>query len=285
MNKRLFVTLSMAGLAMVAFGARKPKAAIKSSVKTVAIQQPTFTEWHDLQVNEINRLPLHTLHFAYDPNDFPGTGAEYLDKKKSMNYLSLEGTWKFNWVANADERPTDFYKTDLDDSKWNNIQMPGNWEMLGYGQPEYVNVGFAWRGHFDQQPVADPMPEAVVHELEIVEIDKGQRPPVAAPLRLAQHLLQPVLQQVAVGQAGQRVMRCLIFQLLAIVVLSGDVFNRSLIVQRLTILPQYGMGVLGDPDTAAVTAIVPSRLILTAVSSTGNGSASVSTDAISSSVM
>ena len=156
MNKRLFVTLSMAGLVMVAFGARKPKAAIKSSAKTVAIQQPTFTEWHDLQVNEINRLPLHTLHFAYDPNDFPGTGAEYLDKKKSMNYLSLEGTWKFNWVANADERPTDFYKTDLDDSKWNNIQMPGNWEMLGYGQPEYVNVGFAWRGHFDQQPPAVP---------------------------------------------------------------------------------------------------------------------------------
>ena len=156
MNKRLFVTLSMAGLAMVAFGARKPKAAIKSSVKTVAIQQPTFTEWHDLQVNEINRLPLHTMHFAYDPNDFAGTGAEYLDKKKSMNYLSLEGTWKFNWVANADERPTDFYKTDLDDSKWNNIQMPGNWEMLGYGQPEYVNIGFAWRGHFDQQPPAVP---------------------------------------------------------------------------------------------------------------------------------
>ena len=156
MNKRLFVTLSMAGLAMVAFGAKKPKAAIKPLNKTVAIQQPTFTEWHDLQVNEINRLPLHTLHFAYDPNDFPGTGAEYLDKKKSMNYMSLDGTWKFNWVANADERPTDFYKTDLDDSKWKSIQMPGNWEMLGYGQPEYVNVGFAWRGHFNQQPPAVP---------------------------------------------------------------------------------------------------------------------------------
>ena len=141
---------------MVAFGAKKPKAAIKPLNKTVAIQQPTFTEWHDLQVNEINRLPLHTLHFAYDPNDFPGTGAEYLDKKQSMNYMSLDGTWKFNWVANADERPTDFYKTDLDDSKWKNIQMPGNWEMLGYGQPEYVNVGFAWRGHFNQQPPAVP---------------------------------------------------------------------------------------------------------------------------------
>ena len=155
MNKRLFVTLSMAGLAMATFGAKKPKAAIKS-LNTTTIQQPTFTEWHDLQVNEINRLPLHTMHFAYDPDDFAGTGAEYLDKKQSMNYLSLDGTWKFNWVANADERPTDFFKTNLDDSKWNNIQMPGNWEMLGYGDPEYVNNGFAWRGHFDQQPPAVP---------------------------------------------------------------------------------------------------------------------------------
>ena len=156
MNKRLFVTLGMAGLVMATFGAKKPKAAIKPLNKTVAIKQPTFTEWHDLQVNEINRLPLHTMHFAYDPDDFAGTGAEYLDKKQSMNFLSLDGTWKFKWVANADERPADFYKTDLDDSKWNNIQMPGNWEMLGYGDPEYVNNGFAWRGHFDQQPPAVP---------------------------------------------------------------------------------------------------------------------------------
>ncbi len=157
MKKRLFVTLSMAGLAMVAFGAKKPKAAIKPSNKTVAIKQPTFTEWHDLQVNEINRLPLHTMHFAYDPSDFPGTGAEYLDKKQSMNYMSLDGTWKFKWVANADERPTDFYKTDLDDSSWGTIAMPGNWEMNGFGQPVYVNTGFAWRGHFDQQPPAVPV--------------------------------------------------------------------------------------------------------------------------------
>ena len=145
--KQLLLTLAVAGMSpCFIYAAQTAETAV----------QPTFTEWHDLQVNEINRLPLHTMHFAYDPNDFPGTGAEYLDKKKSMNYLSLDGTWKFNWVANADERPTDFYKTDLDDSKWNNIQMPGNWEMLGYGQPEYVNVGFGWRGHFDQQPPAVP---------------------------------------------------------------------------------------------------------------------------------
>ena len=154
MKQRLFITLSMAGLAMATFGAQKPKAAIKSSVKT-AVQVPAYTEWHDLQVNAINRFPLHTSFFTYASGEVSAKGEA--DKTKSKNFLSLDGTWKFNWVENADQRPTDFYKTDLDDSKWGSINMPGNWEMLGFGQPEYVNTGFAWRGHFDQQPPAVPV--------------------------------------------------------------------------------------------------------------------------------
>ena len=153
MRKRLFLTLSMTGLAMVAFGAQKPKAAIKSLNKTAA-QEPTYTEWHDLQVNAINRFPLHTSFFTYAPGEVSATGEA--DKTKSKNFLSLDGTWKFKWVENADQRPTDFYLANLDDSKWGNIVMPGNWEMLGFGQPEYVNSGFAWRGHFDQEPPAVP---------------------------------------------------------------------------------------------------------------------------------
>ena len=79
-----------------------------------------------------------------------------MNKTESKYFLSLDGTWKFNWVANADQRPTDFYKEDLDDSKWKTMNVPGNWEMNGFGDPEYVNIGFAWRGHFDQQPPAVP---------------------------------------------------------------------------------------------------------------------------------
>ena len=153
MKQRLFITLGMAGLAMATFGAQKQKAAIKSSNKT-AVQVPAYTEWHDLQVNAINRFPLHTSFFTYASGEVSAKGEA--DKTKSKNFLSLDGTWKFKWVENADQRPTDFYKTDLDDSKWGDIQMPGNWEMQGFGQPEYVNVGFAWRGHFDQQPPAVP---------------------------------------------------------------------------------------------------------------------------------
>ena len=152
MRKRLFITMSMAGLAMTALGAQKPKTAKTQS--KVAEPAPTYTEWHDLQVNDINRFPLHTTFFTFASGEVSAKGEG--DKTQSKNFLSLDGTWKFNWVENADQRPTDFYKADLDDSKWSNIQMPGNWEMLGFGQPEYVNTGFAWRGHFDQQPPAVP---------------------------------------------------------------------------------------------------------------------------------
>ena len=152
MRKRLFITMSMAGLAMTALGAQKPKTAKTQS--KVAESAPTYTEWHDLQVNDINRFPLHTTFFTFASGEVSAKGEG--DKTQSKNFLSLDGTWKFNWVENADQRPTDFYKADLDDSKWSNIQMPGNWEMLGFGQPEYVNTGFAWRGHFDQQPPAVP---------------------------------------------------------------------------------------------------------------------------------
>ena len=163
MKQRLFVTLSLAGLAMATFGAIKPKTAIKSLNK-MTIQQPTYTEWHDLQVNAINRFPLHTNFFTYPADDWVSEkdgkivskDILHMNKTESKYFLSLDGTWKFYWVANADQRPTDFYKEDLDDSKWKTMNLPGNWEMNGFGDPEYVNNGFAWREHFNEQPPAVP---------------------------------------------------------------------------------------------------------------------------------
>ncbi|MDY3671062.1 MAG: hypothetical protein SO050_07965, partial [Prevotella sp.] len=65
---------------------------------------PTFTEWHDLQVNEVNRLKLHTNYFAYENETLALAG----QMDKSANFISLHGAWKFNWVKDADKRPTDF---------------------------------------------------------------------------------------------------------------------------------------------------------------------------------
>ena len=118
-----------------------------------AIQQPTFTEWHDLQVNDINRLMPHTSFFAYDSAEKALKG----DKTSSNRYLSLDGPWRFKWVANADERPQDFFLPSLDDSQWATLNMPAIWELNGYGDPEYVNIGFAWRGHFENNPPEVPV--------------------------------------------------------------------------------------------------------------------------------
>ena len=101
-------------------------------------QQPTMTEWHDLQVNEVNRYAVHT--------SFP-----------QANRLSLDGTWRFRWVEHADQRPTDFFRMDYDAKNWVDMPVPGVWELNGYGDPEYVNVGFAWRGHFKNNPPEVPV--------------------------------------------------------------------------------------------------------------------------------
>ena len=164
MKRKLFLTLGLAALTMYSYGAKKPKTIARKMNKTT-IQQPTFTEWHDLQVNEINRLPLHTSFFTYPFADMvyeeggvvKSRNLSSVDKTMSQNFLSLDGIWKFKWVENADQRPTDFYLTNLDDSHWGTIPVPGNWELNGYGQPEYVNIGFAWRGHFKDNPPLVPI--------------------------------------------------------------------------------------------------------------------------------
>lgn len=100
----------------------------------------TFTEWHDLEVNELNRYPAHTAVMSL-----------------TSKQLSLEGEWKFKWVANADERPTDFFGLKYDDSSWGTMPVPGMWELNGYGEPVYVNTGFVWRGHFRNNPPEVPV--------------------------------------------------------------------------------------------------------------------------------
>lgn len=111
-----------------------------------------YTEWHDPNVNQINRYPMHTNYFAYknEANALKG------NKEASDNFMSLNGNWKFFWVKNADQRPTDFYKVDFNDKGWNNMKVPGLWELNGYGDPQYVNVGYPWRSQFKNNPPEVP---------------------------------------------------------------------------------------------------------------------------------
>ena len=113
-------------------------AAVIAVSMPVTAQESTMTEWHDLQVNDVNRYPVHTSF-------------------TQGNKLSLDGTWRFLWVERADQRPTDFYRTDYEEKGWVTMAVPGMWELNGYGDPEYVNIGFAWRGHFKNNPPEVPI--------------------------------------------------------------------------------------------------------------------------------
>ena len=119
--------------------------ALASVGLTAFAQQP---EWQDPNVNAINRAAMHTNYFAYESAQAALKGC----RLASDNYMTLNGTWKFNWVQNADQRPTDFYKVDFNDKGWDNIQVPGVWELNGYGDPIYVNVGYPWRSQYKNNP-------------------------------------------------------------------------------------------------------------------------------------
>ena len=99
----------------------------------LAASAQTGREWQDLAVNEINRLPMHSTFAAGES-------------------MPLDGVWKFHWVRNASERPSGIWQEDYDDASWGAMPVPGMWELNGYGDPLYVNVGYAWRGNFENDP-------------------------------------------------------------------------------------------------------------------------------------
>lgn len=115
----------------------------------------TFKEWQDPEVNAVNRAPMHANYFAYESADAAKKGI----KENSAHFMTLNGTWKFNWVKDADARPTDFWKTGFNDKGWNDIPVPGVWELYGYGDPIYVNIGYAWRSQYQNNPPYVPVEE------------------------------------------------------------------------------------------------------------------------------
>ena len=122
------------------------------SIFTICAQ--SFTEWQDPNINAINRMPMHADYRISD--NVKNITSAYCDIENPFK-LSLNGTWQFNWVENADMRPTDFFKVDYNDAAWGTMQVPGMWELNGYGDPLYLNIGYAWRGNFKNNPPYVPI--------------------------------------------------------------------------------------------------------------------------------
>jgi len=98
----------------------------------------TFEEWKDPNISEINRLPMTAL------------------PQPTEDIVSLEGTWSFNFVENANDRPYGFWNKGYDDSFWQKIKIPAVWQLSGFGDPLYLNVGYAWRPWFKNNPPLVP---------------------------------------------------------------------------------------------------------------------------------
>lgn len=99
-----------------------------------------FTEWESLSVNEFGREPARTGFIPYADEVQALKGIE-----KGSRYLSLNGEWRFKWVSNPETRPLKFYEISYQDSDWDKVMVPFNWEMKGYGTPVYVSAGFMFK--------------------------------------------------------------------------------------------------------------------------------------------
>ena len=116
-------------------------------VKMIVPRTESDKDWENPHIIGINKLDGHATFIPYaDRSEMEGDAAyrEPWQYTKSSRVMYLNGSWKFNWVKQPEDRPADFYRTNYDDSAWDEITVPSNWEMLGYGTPIYTNLTYPY---------------------------------------------------------------------------------------------------------------------------------------------
>ncbi len=115
---------------------------------TAQAGQEKTERWLDPSVNRVNVETSRSSFFAYENTSLAEKGI----KENSARFMSLEGKWKFNWVKDHDKAPKGFQAIDYDDAAWEEFPVPGLFEMNGYGDRIYKNVGYAWSTQFANNP-------------------------------------------------------------------------------------------------------------------------------------
>lgn len=127
--------------------------------------------WNDLEQYSINKPLPHTNIIPYSDE----SGIETLAYQQSDFYRSLNGTWKFRYVDNPSQTPSGFYRSSYDISTWDNIAVPGNMELQGFGIPVYVNV----KNEFPSNPPYAPTDYnpvgCYITDFEVPEAWRGRR--------------------------------------------------------------------------------------------------------------
>ncbi|WNJ20462.1 glycoside hydrolase family 2 TIM barrel-domain containing protein [Pontibacter sp. G13] len=94
--------------------------------------------WNNLQVLQENRMAPHATMMGY-PNRQAALSGTF---QSATWHQSLNGTWKFHWSSKPSDRPKEFFQSNFDDAAWDQIRVPMNWEMAGYGTPIYTSQGY-----------------------------------------------------------------------------------------------------------------------------------------------
>ncbi|HUU83536.1 MAG TPA: glycoside hydrolase family 2 TIM barrel-domain containing protein [Phycisphaerae bacterium] len=97
-------------------------------------------DWENPAVVGRNKEPAHCTLVPYADIGAATRGT----RAKSPFLKLLNGKWKFHWVAKPADRPMEFYKTSFNVSGWNEIAVPGNWQLQGYGRPQYLNQAYTF---------------------------------------------------------------------------------------------------------------------------------------------
>lgn len=109
--------------------------------------------WQDLKINYVGREIPRTMFMSYPD---AGTASTY-DYSKSDRYLLLNGAWKFYFTETHTDLPAGIEDPATDISGWDDIQVPGNWEVQGYGTAIYTNHGYEFK---PRNPTPPLLPEA-----------------------------------------------------------------------------------------------------------------------------
>ena len=106
---------------------------------------PEQTHHFNHQIFEENKLPPRATYFGYESSKIEQT-------QESRRFLSLNGNWKFHWTKNPKQRPTQFQHKEYDDTDWDYITVPSNWEVEGYGYPIYLDERYPFTTKWPKAP-------------------------------------------------------------------------------------------------------------------------------------
>jgi beta-galactosidase len=109
-------------------------ASCRGSMEKARTEESAY-DWENPAVVGLNKEPAHCTFFPFADSE---TALEN-NPSRSPYYASLNGTWKFHWVKKTADRPRDFFKDEYDVSGWEEIPVPSNWELQGYGIPIYTD--------------------------------------------------------------------------------------------------------------------------------------------------